>query len=123
MIFFNELSFFSREELMYNLVVRNTTETNSETQPLSLCLDMIKFNLQLVHSVCMSLCMSLKLEVLLLKFLNVLVLLGDLALKHLDVQYIFSSSVARLIITTLTLSYLITQIKVPTCGLEESHEF
>jgi|LauGreDrversion4_2_1035121.scaffolds.fasta_scaffold69365_2 hypothetical protein len=123
MIFFNELSFFSREELMYNLVVRNTTETNSETQPLSLCLDMIKFNLQLVHSVCMSLCMSLKLEVLLLKFLNVLVLLGDLALKHLDVQYIFSSSVARLIITTLTLSYLITQMKVPTCGLEESHEF
>jgi hypothetical protein len=103
MIFFNELSFFSREELMYNLVVRNTTETNSETQPLSLCLDMIKFNLQLVHSVCMSLCMSLKLEVLLLK--------------------IFSSSVARLIITTLTLSYLITQMKVPTCGLEESHEF
>jgi len=84
---------------------------------------MIKFNLQLVHSVCMSLCMSLKLEVLLLKFLNVLVLLGDLALKHLDVQYIFSSSVARLIITTLTLSYLITQMKVPTCGLEESHEF
>jgi hypothetical protein len=123
MIFFNELSFFSREELMYNLVVRNTTETHSETQPLSLCLDMIKFNLQLVHSVCMSLCMSLKLEVLLLKFLNVLVLLGDLALKHLDVQYIFSSSVARLIITTLTLSYLITQMKVPTCGLEESHEF
>jgi hypothetical protein len=123
MIFFNELSFFSREELMYNLVVRNTTETNSETQPLSLCLDMIKFNLQLVHSVCMSLFMSLKLEVLLLKFLNVLVLLGDLALKHLDVQYIFSSSVARLIITTLTLSYLITQMKVPTCGLEESHEF
>jgi len=69
-----------------------------------------------------SLGIGLKLEVLLLKLLNVLVLLGDLALKELDVKNVFSVSVARLTITTLTLNYLITQMEVPTCGLDEADE-
>jgi hypothetical protein len=125
-ILIDEILYLVGEELRDHLVVGGAAVPDTQAQSLGLCFAVIEFSLELGDSLRVSLRSGLVLEVELLKPLDALVLLRDLAFKLLpgsrQLSHLLdmSLSAAHLTLRTLTLN-VIDLVKL-TC-LDESYEF
>lgn len=113
------------EELRDHLVVRGPAVPDAQSEALDLCLAVIELSLELGDSVRVSLRCSLILEVELLKSLDALVFLRDLAFKglsgHCQLSHLFDLSLSAAHLTLRTLTLNVIDIVMLTC-LNESYE-